>query len=214
MLTGPVEPKVNKFSGKIYGSKALQAEGVPTVALISLGNLRPDGTIIYPSEPTLAYSPEIDEYVVQPGDILFRGRGYLGSDQVAVAAFVDRELHEQALRQLRGSAPQVCFAYNSSLLRIRIGSFGSTNIPSLDPEYLAAYINSPEAQRHLSKHMKSGLISGVNKSDLLGFPISLPSIARQKLLVQLMRTESEHARTAARLTECYSALVTHALSQS
>lgn len=214
ILTGPVEPKVNRVSGKTYGSKALQAEGAAKVALLSFGNIKPDGSIIYPDTPTLAYSPEIEDYVVRPGDILFRGRGYAGSDRVAVAAFVDRDQHAEALRQLAGTGSQYCFAYNSSLIRIRLWDIGS-NIPGvLDAEYLAAYINSPEAQRYFSKHMKGVAISGVNKSDLLGMPVPLPPMSHQRTLAKMVRTQAEEAKVSSRLSECYGLIINHALSSA
>jgi len=114
MITGPVEPRVNKSTGKTYGSLALQAEGTPNVALISFGDLNRDGSIDYPMTPTVAYSPAIHDYVVRPGDILLRGRGYVGSDKVAVAVYIDREVHDAALSALRKDLPEVHYAFNSS----------------------------------------------------------------------------------------------------
>jgi hypothetical protein len=214
MISGPVEPRVNKSTGKTYGSLALQAEGTPNVALIAFGDLKRDGSIDYPMTPTVAYSPEIHDYVVRPGDILLRGRGYVGSEKVAVAAYIDRESHDAALRSLRKEAHEVHFAYNSSLLRIRLQGDGVNDAPQLDPEYLAAYINSPEAQRYLTKHNQGGLVAGVSKSDILGLPVALPSLSEQKKLVQLIRAQAEYARVSARLGECYSLLANHTFSRS
>jgi hypothetical protein len=214
MLTGPVEPRVNKLTGRTYGALALQAEGKPNVALISFGDLRRDGSIDYPTVPTVAYSPEIHDYVVRPGDILLRGRGYVGSDKVSVAAFIDREIHDQALSALRKEAQEVHFAYNSSLIRIRLQGDSINDAPKLDPEYLAAYINSPEAQRYLTKHNQGGLVAGVSKSDVLGLPVMLPPLAEQKKLVQLIRAQAEYARVSARLGECYGFLADYVFKNS
>ncbi len=214
ILTGPVGPRRNREDGKEYGSRALKAEGEPNVALISFGDLNRDGTIDYPQTPTIPYSPGIHDYVVRPGDILLRGRGYVGSQKVAVAAFIDREAHDSALRDMRKSASEVHFAYNSSLLRIRLQGDGVNDAPGLDPEYLAAYINSSEAQRYLANQSKGTLIASVSKSDILDLPISLPPISEQKLLVQLIRARAEYARVSARLSECYGHLANHAFNRS
>jgi len=214
MMLGPVEPRINKRTNKTYGSQALQAEGAPNVAVISFGDLNRDGTIDYPTSPKVAYSPEIHEYVVRPGDILLRGRGYAGSEKVAIAAFIERDTHEEALRALRKDVPEVHFAYNSSLIRIRLQGDGVNDAPRVDPAYLAAYINSPEAQRYLAKHIQGVIVAGVSKSDILGLPIALPSLAEQKQLVQLIRAQAEYARVSSRLSECYAALADHAFSRS
>ena len=214
MLTGPMSLRSNKAeNSKVYGSRALQAEGEPNVALISFGDLNRDGSIDYPDIPTIPYSPYIHDYVVRPGDILLRGRGFAGSAKVSVAAYVDRESHDEALRKLRQSSSEAHFAYNSSLLRIRLkGEYD--NAPKIDPEYLAAYINSPEAQRYLTKHNHGGLVVGVSKSDILGLPIALPSLPEQKQLVQLIRAQAEYARVSARLSECYGQMTNHAFNPS
>ena len=214
MLTGPMSLRSNKAeNSKVYGSRALQAEGEPNVALISFGDLNRDGSIDYPEIPTIPYSPYIHDYVVRPGDILLRGRGFAGSAKVSVAAYVDRESHDEALRKLRQSSSEAHLAYNSSLLRIRLkGEYD--NAPKIDAEYLAAYINSPEAQRYLTKHNHGGLVVGVSKSDILGLPIALPSLPEQKQLVQLIRAQAEYARVSARLSECYGQMTHHAFNPS
>lgn len=214
MMSGPVEPRLNRLTGKVYGSQALQAEGTPNVALISFGDLKRDGSIDYPHTPTVAYSPEVHDYVVRPGDILLRGRGYVGSEKVAVAAYVDRETHDEALRALRKEQREVHFAYNSSLLRIRLQDGVVNDAPKLDPEYLAAFINSSHAQRYLNKHNQGGLVSGISKSDFLGLPITLPSLSEQKQLVQLIRAQAEYARVSSRLSECYAALAQNIFERS
>jgi hypothetical protein len=214
MITGPVEPRVNKSTGKTYGSLALQAEGTPNVALISFGDLNRDGSIDYPMTPTVAYSPAIHDYVVRPGDILLRGRGYVGSDKVAVAVYIDREVHDAALSALRKDLPEVHYAFNSSLLRIRLRGDGVNDAPQVEPEYLTAYINSPEAQRYLTKHNQGGLVAGVSKSDILGLPIALPPLSEQKQLIQLIRAQAEYARVSARLSECYGLLANHTFKLS
>ena len=214
MLTGPVGVRSNKDeNSKVYGSRALQAEGEPNVAMISFGDLNRDGSIDYPDAPTIPYSTYIHDYVVRPGDILLRGRGFAGSAKVSVAAYIDRETHDEALRKMRKSSSEVHFAYNSSLLRIRLKD-EYDNAPKLDAEYLAAYINSPEAQRYLTKHNQGGLVVGVSKSDILGLPVALPSLSEQKQLVQLIRSQAEYARVCARLSECYGQMTNHALNPS
>ncbi len=214
MMSGPVEPRLNRTTGKVYGSQALQSEGTPNVALISFGDLKRDGSIDDRLTPTVAYSPEVHEYVVRPGDILLRGRGYVGSEKVAVAAYVDRATHDEALRALRKEHREVHFAYNSSLLRIRLQDGVLNDAPKLDPEYLAAYINTPQAQRYLTKHNQGGLVSGISKSDFLGMPVVLPSLAEQKQLVELIRIQAEYARVSSRLSECYAVLANHVFSHS
>jgi hypothetical protein len=214
MLTGPMSLRSSKkVNSKVYGSLAFKAEGEPNVAMISFGDLNRNGTIDYPDTPTIPYSPYIHDYVVRPGDILLRGRGFAGSEKVSVAAYIDRQSHDEALRSLRKTNKEVYFAYNSSLLRIRLKD-EYDNAPKLDAEYLAAFINSPEAQRYLTKHNQGGLVVGVTKSDILGLPVALPSLSEQKQLVHLIRAQAEYARVSARLGECYGLLANHAFNRS
>jgi hypothetical protein len=198
---------------KQFGSKALRGEGAPRVAMIGFGNIRRDGTISFPDEPTLPYGPKVHDYVVRPGDILFRNRGYVGTEKVSVAAYVDREDLDLALRALKSPANEGCFVFNSSLFRIRLQD-GVNDAPLVDAEYLAAYINSSQAQRYLTKHNQGMVITGIKKKDLLDLPIALPSLSEQKQLVQLIRAQAEYARVSARLSECYGLLANHAFNRS
>ena len=220
MSVGPVPPATRDSQSeegigqrKQFGSKALRGEGVPRVAMLGFGNIRRDGTISFPDEPTLPYGPKVHEYVVRPGDILFRNRGYIGTEKVSVAAYVDRETLGLALRSLKSSANDGCFVFNSSLFRIRLQD-GVNDAPLVDPEYLAAYINSSQAQRYLTKHNQGIVITGIKKKDLLDLPIALPSLSEQKQLVQLIRAQAEYARVSVRLGECYSLLANHAFNRS
>jgi hypothetical protein len=215
MRTGPLRPRVDREGGlKDYGSKALKAEGEPNVALLSFGDLNRDGTIDYPSVPTIPYSPYIHEYVIRPKDILFRSRGFAGSAKVSIAAYIDREIHDEALRVLRKEVSQVHFAFDSSLIRIRLQEDGCNDAPRLDPEYLAAYVNSAGAQRHLTRRNQGGIVVGVSKSDLLALPVVVPPLEDQQRLVQLMRARADYARVSQRLSECYGFLADQALKLS
>jgi len=217
---GPVPPATRDFIAedgigqlKQFGSKALRGEGAPRVAMLGFGNIRRDGTISFPDEPTLPYGPKIHDYVVRPGDILFRNRGYVGTEKVSVAAYIDRGSLDVALRSLKSSANEGCFVFNSSLIRIRLQD-GVNDAPLVDPEYLTAYINSSQAQRYLTKHNQGIVISGIKKKDLLDLPVILPPLSEQKQLVQLIRAQAEYARVSARLGECYSLLANHTFNRS
>jgi Ca2+-transporting ATPase len=98
--------------------------------MLGFGNIRRDGTISFPDEPTLPYGPKVHDYVVRPGDILFRNRGYVGTEKVSVAAYVDREDLDLALRALKSPANEGCFVFNSSLFRIRLQD-GVNDAPAL-----------------------------------------------------------------------------------
>jgi hypothetical protein len=209
---GPVPPSTRNTVGdeglgqqKQFGSKAFQGDEVPRVALLGFGNIRRDGTVSYPDEPTLSYGPKVHDYVVRPGDILFRNRGYAGSDKVSVAAYIDQESHNAALRSLKAPVDNGCFVYNSSLFRIRLRD-GYNDAPEIEPEYLAAYINSSEAQRYLAKNSQGIIATGIKKKDLLDLPVALPSLPEQKQLVQLIRAQAEYARVSDRLSDCYGLL--------
>lgn len=221
---GPVPPTTRDFVAedgigqlKEFGSKALRGEGAARVAMLGFGNIRRDGTISFPDEPTLPYGPKIHDYVVRPGDILFRNRGYVGTDKVSVAAYVDRDSLDLALRSLKSSANEGCFVFNSSLMRIRLQDGvkrGVNDAPLVDPEYLAAYINSSQAQRYLTKHNQGIVITGIKKKDLMDLPVVLPPLSEQKQLVQLIRAQAEYARVSSRLSECYAVLANHVFSHS
>ena len=57
-------------------------------------------------------------------------------------------------------------------------------------------------------------MSGISKSDFLGMPVVLPSLAEQKQLVELIRIQAEYDRVSSRLSECYAVLANHVFSHS
>lgn len=221
VTVGPVPPSkresVNESGlGEIkeYGAKSLRGEGPVRVATLGFANVRRDGSIVYPEEPTLPYGPDVHDHVVVPGDILFRNRGYAGGEKVSVAAYVGREAHDEALRQLKTPMNEGCFIHTASLFRIRLKENGQSAAPTVEPEYLAAYINSPRAQRYLTRHNQGLIVQGVTKKDLYQLPVSVPPLAEQRRLVEFLRTQAEYGRVSARISECYGLLADHFFNRS
>lgn len=197
---------------QIIGSDSIQAGYLPrteeakkakgdassNTGELSFTNIRSDSTIEYPKNATVVMSDFCEDFIVRPGDVLFRGR-------VAppVATYVNKEDLNDALRN--GENIQQ-FIYSSAIIRIRLSNASNVLCPIL-PEYLAAYINSPVAQRHFTKHTQGSMISGVGKRDLLTLPVYMPPLEDQERIAELVRVHSEYKKSSQALVDSYNSII-------
>ena len=115
-------------------------------------------------------------HLVRPGDLIFRSRGLtstsaLLTDDPGVAVL---------------AAP---------LLRIRITS------NSILPEYLNWYISQPPAQSYFASCAEGTALKMISKQSLENLEVFVPSIARQRLVVEMASLAAEEQRILKTLAE-------------
>jgi hypothetical protein len=117
-------------------------------------------------------------YLVSRGDVLLRSRG-----QATIAWAVPDDLPEPAVAVL-------------PLFIIR----PSTDI--YDPDFLAWWLNQPDAQTHLRRAAQGQSIQMVSKATLESVPVQLPPIAQQRLIADAAQLATREAQLMQLLAEC------------
>lgn len=105
---------------------------------------------------------------VEPNDILFRSRG-----QTNTAVLITGDVGVAVI-----AAP---------LLRVRPNE-------TILPAYLAWFINLPVSQAWLATQAKGTAVSMISKQSLAGLDVVVPSIERQRTIVQLAELAEEEQR--------------------
>lgn len=138
------------------------------------------------SEPDIRYMARIPSahprYLVSRGDVLLRSRGH-----VTTAWAVPDHFLEPAVAVL-------------PLFIIR----PSTDI--YDPDFLAWWLNQPDAQRHMRRAAQGQSIQMVSKATLESVPLQLPPIAQQRLIAGAANVATREAKLMHRLAECQQTL--------
>ncbi|MGY4543636.1 hypothetical protein ACVWY0_003576 [Arthrobacter sp. UYNi723] len=117
-------------------------------------------------------------YLVSRGDVLLRSRGH-----ATIAWAVPDDLPEPAVAVL-------------PLFIIR----PSTDI--YDPDFLAWWLNQPDAQTHLRRAAQGQSIQMVSKATLESAPLQLPPLAQQRLIADAAHLATREAQLMHRLAEC------------
>lgn len=117
-------------------------------------------------------------YLVSRGDVLLRSRGH-----ATIAWAVPKDLPEPAVAVL-------------PLFIIR----PSTDI--YDPDFLAWWLNQPDAQTHLRRAAQGQSIQMVSKATLESVPLQLPTLAQQRLIADAAHLATREAQLMHRLAEC------------
>jgi hypothetical protein len=121
-------------------------------------------------------------YFVSPGDVLLRSRG-----QLTTAWAVPDDLPEPAVAVL-------------PLFIIR------PSTDNYDPDFLAWWLNQPDAQTHLRRSAQGQSIQMVSKATLESVPLQLPPIAQQRLIADAAHVATREAQLMHRLAECQQTL--------
>ncbi|MDI3193992.1 hypothetical protein QK290_05835 [Pseudarthrobacter sp. AL07] len=152
---------------------SLQPKGV---LAIQMADISEDGSV----QPSLL--ARVDHanprYFVAPGDILFRSRG-----QTTIAWRVPGNLPEPVVAVL-------------PLFIIR------PSADNYDSDFLAWWLNQPDAQTHLRRAAQGQTIQMVAKATLETVPLVLPSLAEQRLIADAARLASHEAQLMHRLADC------------
>ena len=117
-------------------------------------------------------------YLVSRGDVLLRSRGH-----ATIAWAVPDDLPEPAVAVM-------------PLFIIR----PSTDI--YDPDFLAWWLNQPDAQTHLRRSAQGQSIQMVSKATLESVPLELPPIGHQRLIADAALLASHEAQLMHRLAGC------------
>ena len=115
-------------------------------------------------------------HLVRPGDLIFRSRGLTSSSALLVDDAGDTVL----------AAP---------LLRIRVTS------ELVLPEYLNWYISQLPAQSYLASCAEGTALKMISKQSLENLEVFVPSIARQRLVVEMASLAAEEQRILKSLAE-------------
>lgn len=116
-------------------------------------------------------------YLVSRGDVLLRSRGH-----ATIAWAVPDDLPEPAVAVL-------------PLFIIR------PNTDTYDPDFLAWWLNQPNAQAHLRRAAQGQSIQMVSKAALESVPLQLPPIAQQRLIADAAQVATREAQLMHRLAE-------------
>lgn len=115
-------------------------------------------------------------HLVRPGDLIFRSRGLTSTSALLV------------------DDPGVA-VLAAPLLRIRVTS------KSVLPEYLNWYISQLPAQSYLASCSSGTALKMISKQSLENLEIFVPSIARQRLVVEMVSLAAEEQHILKALTE-------------
>lgn len=115
-------------------------------------------------------------HLVRPGDLVFRSRGLTSTSALLV------------------DDPGVA-VLAAPLLRIRVTS------NSILPEYLNWYISQPPAQSYFASCAEGTALKMISKLSLENLELYVPSMARQRLVVEMAALAAKEQRILKTLTE-------------
>jgi hypothetical protein len=121
-------------------------------------------------------------YLVFRGDVLLRSRGH-----ATIAWAVPDDLPEPAVAVL-------------PLFIIR------PSTDNYDSDFLAWWLNQPDAQAHLRRSAQGQSIQMVSKTSLESVPLQLPPIAQQRLIADAAHIATLEVQLMHRLAECQQTL--------
>lgn len=121
-------------------------------------------------------------YFVSRGDVLLRSRGH-----ATIAWAVPDNLPEPAVAVM-------------PLFIIR------PTADIYDPDFLAWWLNQPDAQNHLRRAAQGQSIQMVSKASIEAVPLLLPPIEQQRLIADAGQEVSREAQLMHRLAECQQTL--------
>lgn len=147
-----------------------------SVSVIQMKNLTDSNQVRCDQLAKIDMDAPKGHHLVRPGDLIFRSRGLTSTSALL--------LDDPGVAVL--AAP---------LLRIRITS------NSILPEYLNWFISQPPAQSYFASCAEGTSLKMISKQSLENLEVSVPSIARQRLIVEMASLAAEEQRILKTLTE-------------
>ncbi|MDJ0358041.1 hypothetical protein [Paenarthrobacter sp. PH39-S1] len=117
-------------------------------------------------------------YLVTRGDVLLRSRGH-----ATIAWAIPEDLPEPAVAVM-------------PLFIIR------PTTDTYDPDFLAWWLNQPDAQTHLRRAAQGQTIQMVAKATLESVPLQLPPLAQQRLIAEAANLAALETQLMHRLADC------------
>jgi hypothetical protein len=154
----------------------LEAMETGSVAVIQMKDLTSANQVCCDELVKVDMETPKEHHLVRPGDLIFRSRGLTSNS----ALLVD----DPGFAVL--AAP---------LLRIRVTS------TTVLPEYLNWYISQLPAQSYLTSCSEGTALKMISKQSLEKLEVFVPSIARQRLVVEMASLAAEEQRLMKLLTE-------------
>lgn len=139
------------------------------VIYLQANNFNEQGQLSQALIPNLFLTSQTQRHLLQPGDILFAAKGTKNFAAVY-------EKHNG-----------LCVA-SSTFLVIRLTEDAGK---TLLPEFLAWYINNPIAQKWLKGKAIGSALPSISKSALLEMEVSIPPLAKQKLILKINSLRNE-----------------------
>jgi restriction endonuclease S subunit len=166
---------VNIQSGFSFRSR-LESMQTGSVAVIQMKDLTSSNQVCCDEFVRVDMETPKAHHLVRPGDLIFRSRGLINNS----ALLVDDP----------GNA-----VLAAPLLRIRLTS----NL--VLPEYLNWYISQLPAQSYLASCSSGTALKMISKQSLENLEVFVPSIARQRLVVEMATLAAQEQRILKALTE-------------
>ena len=152
-------------SGLVLNRKkaSLQSNIKRNYSVVSLKSFNPNGIYDYnESEIFIAEEELKEDYIARKGDVLVRLREPIN------AIYIDENYEDLIISSL--------------MAVIRVDE------NKVSPQYLTYYINSDIAQKQLLQDVTQTAVKMVKISDIQNLDINIPSIEKQKLIVETMNT--------------------------
>jgi restriction endonuclease S subunit len=138
----------------------IEFDAKATYKLLSLKNISEDGTIINESFDEFISNEVLEEhYFTKEGDVLMR------LSQPYTAVYIDKE--------------------QTGLLAPSYFAIIKVDEKKVLPQYLAWYLNTPNVKKELERSQAGSRIPSTNQHTIKKIPIVLPSISKQKVLIEL-----------------------------
>ncbi|MEU5857215.1 restriction endonuclease subunit S [Nocardiopsis dassonvillei] len=151
-----------EYGTSLKASDSRPEDGVP---VLRMGNIR-DGKIDTGKLKYLPRLPEVESLILEDGDFLFNRTN--SAELVGKSAVYKGEL---------GAA-----VYASYLIRCRF-------VPGVDPDWVSLVVNSAFGRSYISKVVSQQVgQANVNGTKLAAFPIPLPSLSRQREILDAYKT--------------------------
>lgn len=128
-------------------------------------------------KPVLSYEENLEKHFLQPGDVLIVAKG---------ASFLSAVFD--------GSYSPAVASTVFLVIRIR-------NKSSVDPQFVSWYLNQSSIQSYLLSLSRGTSIPSINKKMLLEIDIPVPTIEKQKLIIELMQLQQKDKILKRRIEE-------------
>jgi restriction endonuclease S subunit len=156
--------------------------------IIQIGDVSLKGSLAFDTLIQSSYQPAYKKFLLQPNDIIFRGRGG------CVAIVVEQSDQPQMVA--------------SPLIIIRLKK------NTVLPQYLAWFMNSSQAARYFARCGQGTLLKAVGLKELQQLQIPIPSLAKQQNIVDVSSYFNKEQILLNKIQHCREKLINQTLLQT